>query len=318
MASSNIEDGRQPPRPQTSSGMSGGMQAIVAALSNAQTLSQLEGMSKELDLQFGMVGPETLSGILGEGLANVLQKNPSLLARAQSLFDTTDTTSPGDNRGMLQPIAILLGDIFRASDELRGEVQYEIWKAGQIGWTRCIQEGKPSVLWDEERLEKLFLSEYDSIETGVFDRLDRKLQRHRIGSRATAEGETGGLVTSTSVPSLRDEGESDGRALIPLGNGVNLDVFAWDEMQKRAQKIDPSALGKQWKRKPRRSILWLLQNCTQEQLLYYVYHHAHELDTELREAFVKVIKADKQGHIPLIWKSIVMRALARSPVGTSD
>lgn len=294
------------------------MQAIVAALSNAQTLSQLEGKSKELDLQFGMVGPKTLSGILAEGLANVLQDNPSFFARAQSLLDTTDTTSPGDNRGMLQPIATLLGDIFRTSDDLRGEVQYEIWKAFQIGWTARIREGKPSVFWEEESLEKLFLNEYQSIEAGVFDRLDKKLQRHRFGKPATAESQTGGLVTSTIGTSLRDEGESEGRALIPLGNGVNLDVFAWDEMQKRAQKIDPSAIGRQWKRKPRRSILWLLQNCTQEQLLYYVYHHAHELDTELREAFVKVIKADKRGQIPLIWKSIVMRALARSPVGTSD
>ena len=310
MPSSDAEPGRALVNFQTSDNDTN---EIIAALSDEQSLAQLRGMSREIDLQLGMVGPESLAQILARGLPSAFRANPTFFSQAQELFRTTESVGLGRiKKPALQAVAALLGDIFKANPDLQGEAQYLIWQSFQTSWTRRLREGEPSTFWEEQPLEKVFTSEYAPIEAAVFDRLNQKLSGSaRVGTGAVESGPTT-MSEGAGTTSTVDYGEANAQALIPLDNSVNLDILAWDEMQRLAQGIDPLVLDDWWKTGPRRSILWLLQNCTQEQLFYYLYHHADKLDAELKGAFIKVLEADNQGQIPLIWKTIAMRALLRS------
>jgi hypothetical protein len=303
-----VEMGRNPAIAQTDRAISSDMHRVIAALSDANMLPQLRGTSKELDIQLGMVGPETLSRILAEGLPEVFQANPTLFARALALCQSVDAS---DNKPVLQVVATLLGDIFSDAEGLRREVQYEIFKAMHESWARRIREGERLLFWEELSLEKLFVSEYASIETEVFDRLGQKFHRVRTASGSVGTDKNSSLAELTNTADRVSYGEKDVQHLVLSGNDLTLDLFDWENMQKRARELDLSSLGALWKKEPGRSILWLLQHCTLEQLLYYVYHNANKLDGELREAFIKALRADKQGQIPLIWKTVVLQALSK-------
>src|ERR1700720_471083 len=82
---------------------------VIPALSSRETLAKLRGRSEKLEPYLSLIGSECLAPILAEGLPEVFERSPTLLARAREVLDEQGyfTVANNDNT-TLQMAADLL------------------------------------------------------------------------------------------------------------------------------------------------------------------------------------------------------------------
>jgi len=280
------------------------LRSIIGFLRAQETLIALQGACKELDKYFGMVGPDTWSEILSEGLPTVFERDSALCAQARAMVEPlacSGRVGADLSSDECEAVAALLATIIDGSDELRGEMSHvlamPIWshaaaarrKGEATVWTRL----------EDQQHDELLMQEYAGIEAKILDRL-------KTGLRSD--------MSTAQTKDLLATREPEQDRLPPVQSSPNPETKAmsWWEMQALFTGSDPATFGPAWRKEPRRTFLWILQHGSQEQCFAYVYKHAGELDDEFRGWLLDGLRADDQEEIPRVWRTALIRALSRA------
>lgn len=288
------------------------VETVVAELSDPKNLTVLQGTCKGLDKYFGLVGVESMAAILAGGLHNVFEHDPAIFTRMQHMLEAVARKSAEElTHYDLEMLASLLAEIIDKNDELRGEVNDILRKASWAAIARTRRRGESDIFTqaEDKRYDELLMREYSGIEAQLFDRLKNGIRvlvpdltrpiRADVPDAPSADGKL------NDVRPLEDQVAKFHHS----ANKTESDLLSWAEMQE-VFKSDPEFLGGDWSKEPRKTLLWIWQNGTQEQWCAYVYNKADVIDDDLRSLFLEAFAADEERQIPTVWRTILIRALS--------
>lgn len=288
------------------------MEDIVAELSDPKSLEVLRSACKGLDKYFGLVGVEDVAAVLANGLENVFQRNQATFARMQRLLQAVQQNSTEEiPYADLEAIASLLAEVIDENDELRNEVTGILRRELMKGIAETRRRGESS-FWTEiedKRHEQLLMREYAGIEAKILSRLKDGLRAH---AQILIPAFRTKAADFSAIEAPKDVRPSE-KQLAPihhLTNTAESNLLSWDEVQ-AILKSDPTFFGGDWQREPRKTLLWIWQNGTQEQWCAYLYKNADMIDEELRSIFLEAFTADEERQIPTVWRTVLIRALSR-------
>ena len=290
------------------------IQQAIEILSNPQILAGLSGACDGFDTYLNLIGADDVAVILRDSLQIIFQRDLDIFARAHQVLETLpDNTADNWPDAGRQAIASLLTEIIK-KNELWKEVGAVISKALWIGMARTRRAGESNFFTrlEDQSHEELLMREYSGVETEIFNKLKHRLHARE---RSPALGVTDGSSISSlegKIHTETDRAKSKMHDFGRLGKDVDSKMLSFSEMQARISSWELSSLGDDWKKEPLKTFLWLLQNGTQEQLLAYIYKNADKIPDEMRKKLLEGLAADEHGEIPIVWKTILIRALSRA------
>jgi hypothetical protein len=282
-------------------------------LSDPQWLAGLEGADEHLDSCFGLVGADDVAQILASGLPTTFQSHPSSFSRIREALDAKPL-GPGkmvsdSNRKI---VAALLAEIINNSEEMTKDINY-ILQAACLKSTAAARRKGESNFWtriEDNQHEKILFREYSGIEGRLFNVLKNGISARISDRAATRKGRDMGESTTKT----RKDVSSSVQKLDGLGQpGVEFksDLLTWTQMQASLAGLDPNCSAEDSSKEPLRTLLWISKNGTQEQWFAHLYTNAGSFDERLRKAFLEALEADQEGQVPMVWKTVLIRALSR-------